>query len=222
MSRLVAIKSRLTALVGHREYRVLVMPWGSVCLLALLYPVVMLWTPSVGPLLPGDMNLGELGIQDPVPNATSFDFVSRPLFIRGRKPPEKDQDKVVSNEALKEVETPLKPLEGFQLLGVFATDDAAGAIVLDASGERTRVKVGQSTGDLKLEEVAERSVVFSAASGERFLLEMAIITSLPPSAVVSAPEQNKGPDAEPSGFNEAGVVTFESIDARNRARAQKE
>ena len=222
MSRLVAIKSRLVALVGHREYRVLVMPWGAVCLLALLYPVVMLWTPSVRPLLPGDMNLGELGIQDPVPAATSFDFVLRPLFIRGRKPPEKDQDKVASSEAPKEIETPLNPLEGFQLLGVFATDDAAGAIFLDASGERARVKVGQSTGGLTLEEVAERSAVFVSTSGERFLLEMAVMTTLPPSAVVSAPDQAEAPPARPSGFNEAGIVTFDSIDARDRSRDQKE
>lgn len=222
MSRLKTISGRFAALATRREYRLFLMPWGAVCLLVLLYPVVMLLTPNVEPLLPGDMNLGDMGIQDPVPNATSFDFVSRPLFIRGRKPPEEDQGKIAVGETVEEIKTPLNPLEEFQLLGVFATDDAAGVIIMDASGERSRVKVGQNTGDLTLEEVAERSAVFSAASGERFLLEMTVITSLPPSAVVSAPEQNKGLDAEPSGYNEAGIVTFDSIEARDRTRDQKE
>ena len=222
MSRLVMIRSRIAALVARREYRLFLMPWGAVCLLALLYPVVTLLTPNVEPLLPGDMNVGELGIQDPVPNAASFDFVYRPLFIRGRKPPEKDQGEVPSAEVLKEVETPINPLEGFQLLGVFATDDAAGVIFIDASGERARIKVGQSTGDLTLEEVAERSAVFASTSGERFLLEMAVMTTLPPSAVVSAPEQTEAPTSRPSGYNEAGIVTFDSIDARDRTRDQKE
>ena len=214
--------SRFVALVTDREVRVFVMPWAAVCFLALLYPVVMLWTPTVGPLLPGDMNLGEMGVQGPVPNATSFDFVSRPLFLKGRKPPEPSEAVAASDQAESVAKAPLNPLKDFQLLGVFATDEAAGVIIRDAENKRARVKVGQKTGGLTLEEVAERSAVLVASSGERFLLEMAVITNLPPSAVVSAPEQEIRRANELSELNEAGVVTFDSIDARDRARSQEE
>lgn len=182
-------------------------------------------TPNVEPVYPA-----ELGVSSEVPSpelnmqGEQTDFVTRPLFLRNRRPTQA----VVVEEVIPEPPVHLQEvsLEGVGLLGVFASGGVGGAIVKLEDGTRSRVYVGESVNGWQLSETSLRSAVFVAPSGAISRLELAVASTLPNLETVR-PSQAKVPDGprstetepepEAPSDEDSGLVTFGSV-AKAKAR----
>jgi len=139
-----------------------------------------LWSPEIAPLPPGELSRSDLSslTEDMVDIGQGDDFVSRPLFVQGRRPlaaVEAPVTKVVNNEP---APTP-KVLENVKLLGVFSSGDTKGVILQENGGDRRRLLVGDKTGAWTLVAVEPREAVFKRGAVESRVTMGLLATGLP-------------------------------------------
>jgi len=142
--------------------------------------VLYLWSPEIAPLPPGKLSRPDLSLlNDGLPDAEQGDdFVSRPLFMQGRRPLVEVKEpvaKAVKNEPA----VPPKVLENVKLLGVFSSGDAKGVILQENGGDRRRLRVGDKTGEWTLMAVEPRGAVFKSGGAESRLAMGLLATGLP-------------------------------------------
>jgi len=148
---------------------------GAVGLLALY-----LWSPEIAPLPPGELSRTELSqLNDGVVGVgQGDDFVSRPLFVEGRRPLAAVKAPV-AKVVKKEPAPPPKVLENVKLLGVFSSGDAKGVILQENGGDRRRLLVGDTTGNWTLIAVEPREAVFKSGGAESRVAMGLLATGLP-------------------------------------------
>lgn len=205
------------------------------------------WSPRVDPALPPELAAASPPeiTADAMAAEDSLDFIFRPLFLPNRRPFVTEPIEVKTSMPELSDQAVASVLEGYVLLGVFASGDSAGAIIAGEGAERQRVYLGDDLDGWVLSGTAPRVAHFQNASGEVASLELAIASSLPAPEVVrsrspassagqrgddiSAPESasGKGSGSEPrkndNPARQNGPVTFESIAARHKdeVRAKK-
>lgn len=188
----------------------------------------LLWSPDIEALAPGDFNL--LDQTNVAIEAAEFDqadeFVSRPLFIKGRRPLVASA-KVPAPVAVREqLSTTAKALENVTLVGVFSAGDSEGVILLENGVDRRRVLVGGQTGDWTLASVEPRAAVFISGSAKsRVTMDLATIGQSVGGITLSA-RTNQDEDVSASEREaeraKAWVPTFDSIlerKLRNRTKS---
>ena len=148
---------------------------GAVGLLALY-----LWSPEIAPLPPGEFNRTDVSqLNDGVVDGgQGDDFVSRPLFVEGRRPLAAVKAPV-AKVVKKEPAPPPKVLENVKLLGVFSSGDAKGVILQENGGDRRRLLVGDTTGNWTLIAVEPREAVFKSGGAESRVAMGLLATGLP-------------------------------------------
>ena len=202
---------------------------------ALLAGVVMLGVqavldPSVVALEPAELKVQSVVLSGLSPEAAepSMDFVFRPLFSVSRRAAEKQAAPVPAVEIEIAAEVVDADMEGFVLLGVFASGDSEGVILRRKDGGRQRLYTGEAIDGWVLADVKPRSGEFAGPSGERGILSLALATALPP---LSA-EPKKSPPSAASAAQNAPAdstqterrldpVTFDGIWEQHRRDASK-
>lgn len=146
---------------------------GGVGLLALY-----LWSPDIAPMPPGELGRPNLsGLTEGIPDSEQAgDFVSRPLFVQGRRPLVAAP---VTTVVKSEPAAPPKVLENVKLLGVFSSGESKGVILLENGADRRRVLVGDKTGAWTLIAVEPRGAVFRNGSVESRITMGLLATGLP-------------------------------------------
>ena len=153
---------------------------AMVLFLALVY-FVLAGTPH--PMAPASSLFAPVSVQtvlaDSRPALSSADFSLRPVFAIKRVPPspqqmgeeaEKTSAEVAPNDEI------VGSIDGISLLGIFGSQEVAGAIVRLDNGERQRLPVGASVKGWTLRSLEPRGALFEAATGQRALLQMAFST----------------------------------------------
>jgi len=151
-----------------------------VLFLALVY-FVLAGTPH--PMAPASSLFAPVSVQrvlaDSRPALSSADFSLRPVFAIKRVPPLPQQMGDESEKASAEVapnDEIVGSIDGISLLGIFGSQEVAGAIVRLDNGERQRLPVGASVKGWTLRSLEPRGALFEAATGQRALLQMAFST----------------------------------------------
>ena len=153
---------------------------AMVLFLALVY-FVLAGTPH--PMAPASSLFAPVSVQrvlaDSRPALSSADFSLRPVFAIKRVPPLPQQMGDESEKASAEVapnDEIVGSIDGISLLGIFGSQEVAGAIVRLDNGERQRLPVGASVKGWTLRSLEPRGALFEAATGQRALLQMAFST----------------------------------------------
>ena len=153
---------------------------AMVLFLALVY-FVLAGTPH--PMAPASSLFAPVSVQrvlaDSRPALSSADFSLRPVFAIKRVPPLPQQMGDESEKASAEVapnDEIVGSIDGISLLGIFGSQEVAGAIVRLDNGERQRLPVGASVQGWTLRSLEPRGALFEAATGQRALLQMAFST----------------------------------------------
>jgi hypothetical protein len=167
------------------------------------------WSPEVAPMLPGHLSRPDLSrsMADAEDGDAGDEFVSRPLFVQGRRPlaaVTAPVAKVVKNEPL----PPPKVLENVKLLGVFSSGDAKGVILQENGGDRRRLLVGDTTGAWTLTAVEPRGAVFKSGGVESRLAMGLLAAGLP--AVRRAPNAPVTPEGGADAAKEEGAEPAKS------------
>ena len=152
------------------------------------------WSPEVAPLPPGELSRPDVSrLIDDLPGVGQGDeFVSRPLFVQGRRPlvvVNASSEKVVKDEPA----PPAKALKNVKLLGVFSSGDSNGVILQEDGGDRRRLLVGDKTGEWTLTAVEPRGALFEAG-GVQSRLAMGLLAKGLPKARLTAKAQVTGED----------------------------
>ena len=153
---------------------------AMVLFLALVY-FVLAGTPH--PMAPASSLFAPVSVQtvlaDSRPALSSADFSLRPVFAIKRVPPLPQQMGDESEKASAEVapnDEIVGSIDGISLLGIFGSQEVAGAIVRLDNGERQRLPVGASVQGWTLRSLEPRGALFESATGQRALLQMAFST----------------------------------------------
>ncbi len=153
---------------------------AMVLFLALAY-FVLAGTPH--PMAPASSLFAPVSVQtvlaDSRPALSSADFSLRPVFAIKRVPPLPQQMGEEAEKASAEVapsDEIVGSIDGISLLGIFGSQEVAGAIVRLDNGERQRLPVGESVKGWTLRSLEPRGALFEAATGQRALLRMAFST----------------------------------------------
>ena len=204
---------------------------GALLAGAVFLLVDALLTPRVDAIYP--VELTEPGGESAPTVESKFegvDFVTRPLFVANRRP----MAPVVIEETIPEPVTATveSSLEGWDLLGVFASGGEGGAIIQLEDGTRTRLLVGDALDGWSLTATSLRGAVFSAGSGATAELELAVASTLPKleiktqaaSPPVPSPEQSGDPasPAEQPPERKAKPMSFDSVWESKKAAKEAE
>ena len=159
---------------------------------------LFLVTPKVDPFPPSELTvLSEASFQQAEADG-SLDFIFRPLFLKDRRPPEPIPD-LEAREAPPPVVV-VQSLDGVELLGVFASGDNAGIIIL-REGERQRVYAGEALMGWTLTHVNSRKAIFNNDVGGVAELDLAAVSSLLPlsgaGALATGSPENEAPAPPP-------------------------
>ena len=140
--------------------------WGMVGVGASIFLGFSLLTPTIDPMMPSA--LGEVVVTPPYDSKASVqEFASRPLFVVSRSPWRAEPDAaLVKAEPDIPVVAESQEISGLQLVGIFSSGAARGAIVKKDTGDRSRVLIGDKIREWTLVEVESRSAVFSNNVGE--------------------------------------------------------
>ena len=154
--------------------------WALVAAGGLGLLALYVWSPEVAPLLPGELSRPDISrLMGDTENADQSDeFVSRPLFVPGRRPivaVKSSPVKVVKDKPA----PPPKVLENVKLLGVFSSGDSKGVILQENGGDRRRLLVGDKTGAWTLAAVEPRGAVFKSGGVESRVAMGLLATGLP-------------------------------------------
>lgn len=216
----------LLALPGYRMHLSVAVAAGLTLLV-----VQWVWTPSVKPIPPAAMAINELSVGglSPQTDARSVDFVFRPLFNESRRPSSDRKEAVVDSAPQQEKIEVLADMDGYVLLGVFASGDREGVILRSKDGRRQRLYLGAEIDGWTLTAVDARSGTFSGPAGERGMLGLALATSLPSATVTAAPkERSEQPVSQVAELDEVedspkrmAPVTFDAIWEQHERDAQK-
>ena len=187
---------------------------AMVLFLALVY-FVLAGTPH--PMAPASSLFAPVSVQtalaDSRPVLSSADFSLRPVFAIKRVPPLPQQMGEEAEKASAEVapsDEIVGSIDGISLLGIFGSQEVAGAIVRLDNGERQRLPVGESVKGWTLRSLEPRGALFEAATGQRALLQMAFSTdqsaeALPapavPPAQSAASEQPVGSSSDSAAMD---------------------
>ena len=187
---------------------------AMVLFLALVY-FVLAGTPH--PMAPASSLFAPVSVEtvlaDSRPALSSADFSLRPVFAIKRVPPLPQQMGDESEKASAEVapnDEIVGSIDGISLLGIFGSQEVAGAIVRLDNGERQRLPVGASVQGWTLRSLEPRGALFESATGQRALLQMAFSTdqsaeavpapAVPP-AQSAASEQPVGSSSDSAALN---------------------
>ena len=167
--------SRLPSLL-QRSIAGLVM----VLFLALVY-FVLAGTPH--PMAPASSLFAPVSVQTVLANSrpvlSSADFSLRPLFAVKRVPPPPQQlgdEAEIASAEVAPNNVIVGSIDEMSLLGIFGSQEVAGAIVRLDNGERQRLPVGESVKGWTLRSLEPRGALFEATTGQRALLQMAFST----------------------------------------------
>jgi hypothetical protein len=171
--------------------------WALVAVGGLGLCVLYLWSPEIAPVPPGELSRPDLSrlTDDAADAGQSDEFVSRPLFLQGRRPllvVKASPVTVVKDDPA----PPPKVLERVKLLGIFSSGDSKGVILEENGGDRRRLLVGDKTGAWTLTAVEPRGAVFESGGVARHLAMGLLAAGLPkarraPSAPVTREEGAK-------------------------------
>jgi len=167
------------------------------------------WSPEVAPMLPGDLGRPDLSrlMADAEDGDAGDEFVSRPLFVQGRRPlaaVTAPVAKVVKNEP----PPPPKVLENVKLLGVFSSGGSKGVILQENGGDRRRLLVGDTTGGWTLTAVEPRGAIFKSGGVESRVTMGLLAAGLP--TVRRAPNASAVGEGEAVGGKEEGTEPAKS------------
>ena len=186
--------------------------------------------PSVAALEPAELKAQPVVLSGLSPEAAepSMDFVFRPLFSVSRRAAEKQTAPVPAAEIEIAAEAVQADMEGFVLLGVFASGGSEGVILRRKDGGRQRLYTGEAVDGWVLADVKPRSGEFAGPSGQRGILSLALATALPPlSAEPKAPAPTAASSAQIAPAESAQTeerldpVTFNDIWEQRRRDAGK-
>jgi len=179
--------------------------------------------PEVTPLPPGELDRPKLsGFIDNSPDAEQSDeFVSRPLFVEGRRP--LLTIKAPPTKQVNDEPAPPKVLENVKLLGVFSSGDTKGVILQENGGDRRRLLVGDKTGAWTLSVVEAREAVFKHGKAESRITMGLIATGLPKvrassKAVVTRADGAEGVSEEQPEKPRNWAPSFDNLFERRRQR----
>ena len=168
--------------------------WAIVVVGGLGLCVLYLWSPEIAPVPPGELSRPDLSrlTDDAADAGQSDEFVSRPLFLTGRRPLV-----VVKAPPVKVVKAdsapPPKVLEHVKLLGIFSSGDSKGVILEESGGDQKRLLVGEKTGAWTLTAVEPRGAVFKSGGVESRVTMGLLATGLPKARrAPSAPVTREG------------------------------
>ena len=202
---------------------------GAVAIGALMVITNFFWKPSVDPRMPAELAVAspEHGLSTGMIEEESLDFIFRPLLLPSRRPLERSVEAEEPSVTISSSEA-LSPtlLEGYQLMGVFASGGTGGAILLDESKEQLRLRIGESLQGWRLERTDLRSAHFIDSAGATAFLELAMASTLPAPEVYTPTVETESTTDSASMSNAGGKpqtaseydgpVTFESIAARQK------
>lgn len=179
-------------------------------------------TPHIEPLTPTGLgSLASVSPYEPDNELTNQDFSTRPLFVPTRQPwrPE-PTPRIVEPKMTPEVVAEAQEISGISLAGIFSSGETRGVIVLEDSGHRSRLLVGEQIQEWTLASVGPRSAVFRNEQGEA-RLDMSLVSS--PSSYVKEVEApalgavgTAGDKAVPGDPEPVYVPTFENMYKRKR------
>lgn len=154
--------------------------WALVAVGGLGLCVLYLWSPEIAPVPPGELSRPDLSrlTDDAADAGQSDEFVSRPLFLQGRRPllvVKAPPVTVVKDDPA----LPPKVLEHLKLLGIFSSGDSKGVILEENGGDRRRLLVGDKTGAWTLAAVEPRGAVFESGGVARHLAMGLLAAGLP-------------------------------------------
>ena len=226
---MIALWTRLTERFGRVIWALLALVFSL-----LTITVSAILDRTVEPIIPAQLFAGEAASSSqPATEARAVDFVFRPLFWASREPIESEQTDVVEKEPVIDVAADPEALEGFKLVGVFASGDIRGGILQSEDEERSRLYLGESIDGWQLTDVGERSVTFGSGSGASTVLELAVASGLPvPRGAVQADNDPRDQQGASSAQSAAAVkaplsrvesdpMTFESVAERKRSQPRK-
>jgi len=172
--------------------------WLAVAATAFVLGGHFFWAPTIEPAAPVELQSVDTApaATQPLAGEDSLDFIFRPLFWASRRPPKSIPSETVVPEQLYD-DTPVASLDGYSLVGVFASGARQGAII--ATGESMlRLYVGDLLEGLTLVGTSLRAARFEGADGSSAILELAVASSLPPPRVVT--------DGVPGDFTDSEAV----------------
>jgi len=212
-------------------------PIGLASLIGLFSMVInAFWVPTVKPVVPKELSaagprfLGEVRSE----GDESLDFIFRPLFLAGRRPPETMVvvPAVVDADSTKQADR--VALDSYAVVGIFSSGDLAGVIITDTQDQQSRLYIGDNLEGWRLSGTSLRTAYFDNDAGQVASLELTVASSLPPPAIVIA-QQVQGGDQSPGSRvdnslpdqvedqpSEGGPLTFEKIAQRERRRRQQD
>ena len=199
--------------------RYLRVTWWMVGGCGLILCGILLWSPTVDPVAPGENALvNTLGVKgERLPDAGANEFVTRPLFVTARRPLVLQAGPVVETVEVSTAPTPqANMLEDVTLHGVFSSDGSQGVILREGSNVRRRLMLGDELGEWTLAAVEPRGAVFRSGVSEA-RLSMGLLAAGLGSAVGSGFNSSvKGINAEGQTQEqgepaEVWVPTFENI-----------
>ena len=198
--------------------------WALVAAGGLGLLALYVWSPEVAPLLPGELSRPDVSrLMGDTANADQSDeFVSRPLFVPGRRPilaVKPSPVKVAKDTPA----PPPKVLENVKLLGVFSSGDSKGVILQENGGDRRRLLVGDKTGAWTLADVEPREAVFKSGGVESRVTMGLLATGLPkarraPNAPVTREGGADGSNEEQVEKPENWTPSFGNLYEKRRQR----
>ena len=167
-------QNRIAALLRYQRHMIAVLLGGVALLL-----VQSMWGPSVTAVAPAELEVREAVLSgiSPTVDDRSLDFVFRPLFSASRRAAELA---VAVEEAAVDAPAVKADMEGFVLLGVFASGASEGVILRRKDGGKQRLYLGDRVGEWTLDKIDPRAAEFSGPLGELGRLALALTTTLPP------------------------------------------
>lgn len=162
-----------------------------------------LWTPSVQPVLPAELESSYSALTGTVasPSQAPLDFIFRPLFNSSRAPRDNTAP-VKAEEPVSSPELVVVDMSGYQLMGTFASEGREGVILKTKDGDRQRLLIGQVLDGWELDAVNARSGLFTNQSGE--IAELGLALAMLPeqrSVMLNPPSGALGDEASPSAVN---------------------
>jgi len=175
----------------------------GVALLGFLLFARWLWTPSVQPVLPAELESSYSALTGTVasPSQAPLDFIFRPLFNSSRTPRDNTAP-VKAEEPVSSPEVVVVDMSGYQLMGTFASEGREGVILKTKDGDRQRLLIGQVLDGWELDAVNARSGLFTNQSGE--IAELGLALAMLPeqrSIMLNPPGGAVGDEASPSAVN---------------------
>ena len=182
----------------------------------------LLTEPSVETQLPP-----ETLFESPTPEGSalaldSVDFVFRPLFAADRRPPEDLSAPLEVEDASEEAAAEWR-LDGVNLIGVFASGDAQGAILRKTDGTRFRLTEGEEVDGWRLQRVEPRAAVFASGSGGGLVedrIEMSVVSLVGPSQPVRESARKRSSSTS-LGLSPASVREAKSASSANNPQTER-